>query len=53
VTDEPDPESAYALFAGLETKTHDLAYGDVGIYSNNADLSHRYDIARLVQFWKA
>ena len=42
-----------ALFACLDTKISDFAFEDVRIYSDKADLSHRYDIARLVQFRKA
>lgn len=39
-----------ALFAELDTKISDLKYEDVRIYSDKADLSHRYDMARIVQF---
>ncbi|SMX41531.1 class I SAM-dependent DNA methyltransferase [Octadecabacter ascidiaceicola] len=42
-----------ALFAGLDTEIHEFSFEDVRIYSDKADLSHRYDTARLVQFRKA
>jgi hypothetical protein len=42
-----------ALFATLDTKITNLTFDDVRIYSDKADLSHRYDMARLVQFAKA
>jgi SAM-dependent methyltransferase len=41
-----------ALFAKLDPQIVDLTFEDVRIYSDKADLSHRYDIARLVQFRK-
>ncbi len=47
MTDEPDLESANAL------NTSDDANEGVRIYSDKADLSHRYDIARLLTFRKA
>ncbi|AGI65902.1 hypothetical protein OAN307_c01310 [Octadecabacter antarcticus 307] len=42
-----------AILGGLDTEIVDLTCHDVRIYSDKADLSHRYDIARLVQFEKA
>lgn len=41
-----------ALFTTLEPKISDLRHEDVRIYSDKADLSHRYDIARIVSFVK-
>ena len=41
-----------ALFAKLDPQIVDLTFEDVRIYSDKADLSHRCDIARLVQFTK-
>lgn len=40
------------LLAEIDTKIRDLAYRDVRIYTDKADLSHRYDIARLLIFRK-
>jgi hypothetical protein len=37
----------------LDPQIVDLTFEDVRTYSDKADLSHRYDIARLVQFKKA
>lgn len=42
-----------ALLVRLDTKIMDLTFQDMRIYSDKADLSHRYDISRLVQFKKA
>ncbi len=42
-----------ALFAKLDTEISNLTSEDVRIYSDKADLSHRYDTARIVQFAKA
>ncbi|AKS47630.1 hypothetical protein SAMN05444287_2714 [Octadecabacter temperatus] len=42
-----------ALLDEVESDITDFAYEDVRIYSDKADLSHRYDIARLLIFSKA
>jgi hypothetical protein len=41
------------LFAKIDPQIVDLTFEDVRTYSDKADLSHRHDIARLVQFKKA
>ena len=40
------------LLARLETEISDLTFEDIRIYSDKADLSHRYDKARLLIFRK-
>lgn len=42
-----------ALFAALSPDIEGLTFEDVRIYCDKADLSHRYDMARIVQFRKA
>ena len=42
-----------AIFAGLGSKITNLTFEDTRIYTDKADLSHRYDMARIVQFTKA
>jgi len=39
-----------ALFNQIEPRIRDLTFEDVRIYSDKADLSHRYDMARIVSF---
>jgi SAM-dependent methyltransferase len=41
------------FFAELGTSLDEFTYEDVRIYTDKADLSHRYDIARIVRFRKA
>ena len=41
------------LFAKIDPQIVDLTFEDVRTHSDKADLSHRHDIARLVQFKKA
>lgn len=42
-----------ALLREIETEISDLTFEDIRIYSDKADLSHRYDKARLLIFLKA
>ncbi|MCW1951894.1 MAG: class I SAM-dependent methyltransferase [Octadecabacter sp.] len=42
-----------AFFAKLDTEIDAFSFEDVRIYSDKADLSHRYDIGRIVRFRKA
>jgi len=39
-----------AFFTVIDPKIRDLNFEDVRIYSDKADLSHRYDMARIVSF---
>lgn len=41
-----------ACLAGLESKITDLRFEDFRLYTDKADLSHRYDMGRIVQFRK-
>lgn len=41
-----------ACLAGIESEITDLRFEDFRLYTDKADLSHRYDMGRIVQFRK-